>query len=92
MSKEKNISAGAKPKEVNNKVPGFSPSKAKAIEPEHHRASGRTVCFVQEGHLFTATGVHVGEDDGSLKTEPARGYEEDAAKRRGSSGAVLKRG
>jgi hypothetical protein len=40
-------------------VPTFDATKAKRVEPTRHEPTGRTFCFVQEGYLFSATGVPV---------------------------------
>jgi hypothetical protein len=37
-------------------VPTFDENKAKPVPPTRHEPTGRTYAFVQDGHLFSATG------------------------------------
>lgn len=43
--------------------PDFDPAKAKPVPPARHEPTGRTYAFVQDGHLFSATGVHIAPAD-----------------------------
>ena len=39
--------------------PEFDPTKAKPVPPTRHEPTGRTYAYVQDGHLYSATGLHI---------------------------------
>ncbi len=40
-------------------APSFDEKIAKPVPPTRHEPTGRTFCFVQGDHLFSATGLYI---------------------------------